>query len=361
MKAGSSLAILGFAYALAACSKEPPAQGFTPETEDDASAVAPAEDAGPAATVVGTETTVAADASGDADPLAGWRTGDGSAAAAAEAGTIAVQSLNVSVGPIPVAAGEETTVCITLKLNNPEAIFVPRITATLAPGSHHLVVYRSNATTENLTPTACTAFQGVIDGSGVPMLIAQTLSAELTFPQGVAIKLQPQQMIMLEAHYIDTGSADLMGQGSVTIESLPATTPNIIESDVGFYGTYNILIPPMSQGTVGPLFVPGLAGTHGFALTTHQHRLGSRFRVWYANSASDTNHTPVADTTDWSNAPLYMMDPPLDFNGSNGLAYECQWNNTTDSLITFGESALQEMCFMWMYYYPSHGFDMRTQ
>ncbi|MGH7271322.1 MAG: hypothetical protein ACREJ3_12915, partial [Polyangiaceae bacterium] len=201
----------------------------------------------------------------------------------------------------------------------------------------------------------------VLNGTAVPMLIAQTPHADLTFPSGVALKLAPQQMIMLEAHYINAGAQELQGSGTVHFDSLPATTPNIIESDFGFYGTLNIAIAPNSKGSVGPLFVAGLAGTHGFALTTHQHRLGSRFRIWYAKSATDTNHAPVADTTDWANAPLYMLKPQLDFNGQNGLAYQCEWNNTTSSLITFGESALQEMCFLWMYYYPSHGFDMRTQ
>jgi hypothetical protein len=122
-----------------------------------------------------------------------------------------------------------------------------------------------------------------------------------------------------------------------------------------------IAIAANSTGSVGPLFVQGLSGTHGFAVTTHEHRLGTRFRIWFANSASDTNHTPIADTTDWANAPLYQVKPQMDFNGSNGVAYKCEWNNTTNQLVTFGESALQEMCFMWMYYYPSHGFDMRFQ
>ena len=28
--------------------------------------------------------------------------------------------------------------------------------------------------------------------------------------------------------------------------------------------------------------------------------------------------------------------------------------------LPFGESALREMCFLWVYYYPSHGFDVCT-
>ncbi len=280
---------------------------------------------------------------------------------AAADSSIPVQSFSASVGPLTIQAGQEVTYCITLRLPNPEAVFVPRMTAALAPGSHHLVVYRSQATAENLTPTPCTAFAGVLGGNAVPMMIAQKPNEELTFPQGVALKFAAGQMVELEAHYINATAAPIQGFGTVNFDSLPATTPNVIESDFAFFGTFNVAIPPNSTASVGPLFVTGITGTHGFAVTTHQHRLGTRFRIWAAQNATDTSHAPIADTTDWANAPLYRVNPEMAFDGTNGVAYQCEWNNTTSQLVTFGESALQEMCFMWMYYYPSHGFDFRTQ
>jgi hypothetical protein len=51
--------------------------------------------------------------------------------------------------------------------------------------------------------------------------------------------------------------------------------------------------------------------------------------------------------------------PEMVFDGKNGLAFQCEWHNSSDQSVGFGESALDEMCFLWMYYYPSHGFDMR--
>jgi hypothetical protein len=328
----------------------------------------------PSFAVVGNDASVendvdasSSDASSQATPdsggLGGWHPGTGDAATddAGDSGTVAgTQSLTASIGPIPLSPAEETTVCITLRLSNTVPVYIPRMTVTLAPGSHHLVVYRSMATTENLTPTPCTAFQGILQGQAVPLMITEKLSDELTFPEGVALKIEANQMIELEAHYINTGSTMLQGKGSVEFETVPVTTQNVIESDLAFWGTTKIILPPGSQ-TVGPLFAAGIAGTHGFALTTHQHRLGTDFKIWYASSATDTSQPPVADTTDWANPPLYRLSPELDFDGTKGLAYQCTWNNTSGGIITFGESALQEMCFLWMYYYPSHGFDMRFQ
>jgi hypothetical protein len=66
----------------------------------------------------------------------------------------------------------------------------------------------------------------------------------------------------------------------------------------------------------------------------------------------------VANGTDWSNPPLDLYSPALDFpaGGSMGLAYQCTWNNTTTAPVTFGESYYNEMCFLWHYYYPAQGF-----
>jgi hypothetical protein len=49
--------------------------------------------------------------------------------------------------------------------------------------------------------------------------------------------------------------------------------------------------------------------------------------------------------------------PPIAFTRSNGLSFQCDWTNTTDQLVSFGEGALDEMCFVFGYYYPSTGVD----
>ena len=38
-----------------------------------------------------------------------------------------------------------------------------------------------------------------------------------------------------------------------------------------------------------------------------------------------------------------------------GFDFECKWTNTGSTAVKFGESANDEMCFFWAYYYPSQG------
>ena len=189
-------------------------------------------------------------------------------------------------------------------------------------------------------------------------MIVERPSDALLFPAGVALKLAPNQMLLLELHAINTGTEHVDAAGTFYFDTLPLST-QIVESNMAFWGTLAIAIPAASPGTTGVLFQPGNAGTKAFALTTHQHRLGTRFRVWASERDGDTAAPPIAETLDWSNPPLYRLEPEISFNGENGLSFQCDWENPTDQLITFGESALQEMCFLWMYYYPSVGFDVR--
>jgi hypothetical protein len=39
----------------------------------------------------------------------------------------------------------------------------------------------------------------------------------------------------------------------------------------------------------------------------------------------------------------------------SGFRFTCEYNNTSDQQVTFGESANKEMCFFWAYYYPDQG------
>lgn len=269
--------------------------------------------------------------------------------------------LTAETGAITLAAGEEITVCRTFRLGNDAPLLLRRITAELGTASHHLILYRSTDTEESPTPAACTPFGGIIGGGQVPIMIAQSAHNEFVWPEGVALPIEAHQMVKLEAHFLNTSASDLEAHAEAELEGIPEPQgKELAKSDISFWGTTKINIPPNGTQDTGVLFQSGIAGTKAFATTTHQHRLGTRFRVWYAaNEAADPSDTkPLADTTSWAEPPLYRLDPALAFDGQNGLQYRCEWKNPTSTTVTFGESALQEMCFFWVYYYPSRGFDV---
>jgi Copper type II ascorbate-dependent monooxygenase, C-terminal domain len=271
-----------------------------------------------------------------------------------------------AMGPITVQPGAESTQCITVRLGNPEGAFVRRFRAALSQGSHHMIVYRSNQTTEDTTPKNCQGFSGLLSGEH-PIFIAQQAESQLEFPRDeankpVGLEIEADQMVKIEMHYFNTGVSPADVDGKLMVDTIPLSA-DVTPSDLAFWGTNDINIPPHAPYDTGVRFQLGLGSTWTFALTTHQHHLGTRMRVWHAINKDDTS-VPVADSTNWSDPPLEIFEQPLEFPdaggtySSKGFAYQCEYNNTTDQQVVFGEGIDDEMCFLWHYYYPSQGFHL---
>jgi hypothetical protein len=268
--------------------------------------------------------------------------------------------------PVMTMPGQEQTMCITFPLDNAAPVLVRRFSTNLTEGTHHIILYRAPTEKENLTPTPCMGLSGLLTGSH-PIFIAQQKHSELLMPTSedgkpVALQLDAHEMVRMEMHFINTTPAPITVTGSISMDTLDAasTPPDAwVRSDLAFWGTAKINIPAHSKGDTGVKFQPALPDSHTFALTTHQHHLGTSMKVWMGTSATDPAMTLLVNGTSWSDPPLKQYSPPLSFPAGSGLgmAYECQWDNPGDTAVKFGESANDEMCFLWHYYFPGKGFD----
>lgn len=263
-------------------------------------------------------------------------------------------TLTATMGPYTITPGEEAVKCIVVGLGNAAPAFVRKFRTKLEEGSHHMIVYTSTEA-ETLTPFDCQSF-GATGGSAI--FIAQQAKAELDFPKDpngvpVGLELAANQTLRLEMHYLNPTSGPIDVVGTVEMDVLPQTS-EVIKSGFLFEGEFGIpTIPALGEADTGVRFQSGIPGTHVFALTTHQHHLGTEMKVWHADDVSDTSHL-VADSLSWSDPPLVLFDPPLDFplGSSKGFAYDCHWKNPTAVDVHGGLGANDEMCFFWHYYYP---------
>ncbi len=238
---------------------------------------------------------------------------------------------SLSFSPGAVQPGVENTQCVVLRLGNPAPIHVGSIHNTLSNGSHHMIVYRSNETVEQTTPFDCIPFTDTLDAN---------------------------QMVRIELHYINPTPqpVDVVATTSfITIDDSQFKQ----EADFLFIGDPDITIPPNSSTTLGPIFFqlpPEYAGSQFFAITGHEHKLGTDVTVSVASSSSDPG-TPVYDVPDWlwSEPATVVSSPPFTVPENGGFRFTCEWTNTTTQTVKFGESANDEMCFFWAYYYPSQG------
>lgn len=269
-------------------------------------------------------------------------------------------SYSLTFGPVlDVAPGTETTQCIVARLGNVEQLRVGSIHNVLSEGSHHFIVYRTSDTTEQLEPFPCDPFVDTLDpAAGSPLMITQRREETLELPAGVAFSLEPNQMIRLEMHYINYAAAPIDIQATATFVPIP-DAEFMHEADFLFIGNPDIDIAPRSTATLGPTFFPlpdTFDGVRFFGITGHTHQWGTNVRVWTSPSETGAD-TPVYDIASWQwdEPETARHDPGFQVPAGGGFRFTCEWDNTSTESVGFGESANQEMCFFWAYYYPSRG------
>jgi hypothetical protein len=274
-----------------------------------------------------------------------------------------IQQYSLSWGPVTVAPGQESTQCIWLRLSNDAEIKVHQLHNVISPSSHHLIVYKDDMdTTEQTTPVPCQPFTGALNPSGriFPVMITQKHDDALSLPHHVAYTLAPHQMIKIEMHYINP--SDTAAQATATVE-FGAADPTAIrdEANILFIGSPDINLQPNMMAEVHEYFDPArasldLTGAKFFAITGHTHKLGLSVAVGIAADPR-TAVTPVyaPDPFLWSEPATTTHQPEFTLPPGGGFDFSCRYYNSTSAAVTFGESANDEMCFFWAYYYPSNG------
>lgn len=268
-------------------------------------------------------------------------------------------------GPVTVPPGQEATKCVNLRLSNTTAIKVHQMHNVLAGGSHHLILYRDNMeTTERATPYDCQPFTGALNLSGMvaPVMITQKKDDALTLPDRVAYTFAPGQMIRIEMHYINSTDTPAEIRATSDFYAVPDSEIDH-EADILFIGTPDINIPAGATMDIQRYFTPSraqldLAGAKFFALTGHTHHHGLNVTVSTAESAGGPRTSVYAPSPfAWSEPETTVHRPEFTMPAGlqAGFDIKCSYKNTSNQTVRFGESANDEMCFFWAYYYPSKG------
>jgi hypothetical protein len=276
---------------------------------------------------------------------------------------VLIGQYSLTWGPLAVAPSQESTQCIWQRLSNDAEIKVHQMHNLLSASSHHLIVYKDDLdTTEQLTPVPCQPFAGALNATGkiFPVMITQKSDEVLTLPRGVAYTLAPHQMMKIEMHYLNATDAEI--QATATTD-LFAAEPAAIhdEANFVFIGTPDISLAPNAMTEVHQFFNPSrasldLTAAKFFAITGHTHKLGLSVEI-------GTAETPTGPVTNvysparflWNEPETTIHDPEFMVPAAGGFDFTCRYYNNTAQTVQFGESADDEMCFFWAYYYPSNG------
>lgn len=281
-------------------------------------------------------------------------------ASAYDGGRTFRHEVSISLDLMP---GQEVTRCTILRLGNTSAQYIRRVYANLGDASHHLIFYKSSRRTEQTTPRDCTGFSGVrnLMDFDPPILIAQQHETTLNMPPNVGFPIDNDEYVRLEFHAVNLRTTPMRATATVVVDTVDQSVP-LTSANLMFWGNTRISLAPMAAGTVDFFHTP-LVGVRVFGLTSHTHQYGVRSTIHRATGTRSAS-TPVTwtnvvdgallhDNRNWSDPPLTLFDPPITFPTGEGLHLRCNYMNTSNRTVTFGESVDQEMCFLWAYYYPA--------
>ena len=254
----------------------------------------------------------------------------------------------------PLEPGMEVHYCQYYVL--PErAVDVQRFEHTYSFGGHHLVVYptkkspqdvvsRAQAFDCNEEPTR--AHLGVsYFGAGV--------SNGYAYPEGVAWRFEANSVVLLEVHMLNLGDTPLSFEGRVNLWYATKPVRDLVGT-IFFYDQHIYLEPAGRFSARMQCQVP--RDIHVLSLTPHMHVRGRRFASQLVGGDGSMPVTLVG-TEDWSELELTNYTPTLEVSAGQHFEISCDYENPDPTPIIEGQSKNKnEMCQLLGSYYPKLDF-----
>ncbi len=256
------------------------------------------------------------------------------------------QTVHLGIEPFEVAQGEDHVWCKTMKVPSDVTLDVTSVKITMAPGSHHFILYRS----DNDLPDGfgdCTEMDDRLFVTG-----SQTPVSEWSLPEGLALPLFAGEQLILETHYANASDGPITGEVDVELRLMPHDeVEDYIQTVLIPYTDFEI--PPMTTGYVDGMTIPEIGGYNVLSISSHTHKRATLFTI---DHLTDAGTERVFTNDDWHAPPTHTFDPPLRTDSDNGWRFECTWTNETDHPIHFGTTTEDEMCIMVMTFFPAYSY-----
>lgn len=224
-------------------------------------------------------------------------------------------------------------------------------------GSHHVLLYQTaydeipskkeDGTVVD-TSTVFDCSDGPTNGWKVEKLIAGSQNANgdafLNFPPGVAMKVRPGAVLMINVHYINASMAPLSPEVRINLHTIPDAEV-LTEGDVLFLYHPFIHVPPLSS-SLARMRCRVHKDITIQNVQSHMHARGSGYQASLGTGA------PFYTNTHWEDVPVKDLGG-LKVSAGEWLDYTCEYKNTEAREIFQGARSTDEMCMLIGSYYPA--------
>lgn len=259
----------------------------------------------------------------------------------------------ITVGPVAIPQGDESTECTYLKLPSKKDLAVNRVKIKVRGGSHHIHLYRPHDPTMQLEDGHETCNFALDFEVWQLILASQSVLLNWQLPPGIAFHFKAGEQLAAQTHFVDTGllASPPDGWAVMNLYAIPEAE---VESYAGalFGQDKDVVVPAHSTATATTRCVfPKPVNL--LALTGHYHFRGTQFT---ANLWDGT--TTGAEIYRYSGykEPAFKRWGADEMANVPGIEWTCTYDNDTDQDLTFGPfTDRNEHCNLFAFYYPTVG------
>ena len=264
-------------------------------------------------------------------------------------------------GPFTIEPFEEdSSLCVSVALGNPEPLFVNAVTLEAAPGFHHSNWFHVPDDTfrgpDGIWPCAERSFSEPVASVFGGVLFAQSTQTTVetqALPAGAVIPIPPYAKIVAGLHLLNASDATVTLPLAITIDPIPRDEVTVQLRPLAMEDQALVLAPQSrtdvsSTCDLGPKHQELFARPpdfHIYYVLPHYHALGIGMRL-EALDEGETAPRLVFDSDQMIGAALGgPIDPPFAMSGSTKLRMTCKYENPRDASVGYGIGD-QEMCVL---------------
>lgn len=263
------------------------------------------------------------------------------------------------VDPFEIPANSDREVFIYQEIENETPIYVSQIEISMAPGSHHFILYgfpSDFATTleprvgdirdvykldgtYDISTLIHTQYHEFVAGTQWPNL-------KYNYPEGVALKLPSNYRFDMNSHYANRTDETVIGEVYANIHTVDESQVEHVAEVLQL--NYQDFRLPAGKITIVEKSYDFNETIQIFQLFSHAHEHMTEFKVYLSEGS---NEELVYITDDWEHPPILQLDPPLELPVGSDIRLEVTYDNWEDHDLQFGLRSTDEMMILFGAYY----------
>jgi hypothetical protein len=254
-----------------------------------------------------------------------------------EAGSVAdaSQAFEWRTGTFDLAPGQERYLCFAKTLD--EDMTVGAYSNEGQPFVHHVIFARTRSPEPDGFSECNTGFRNSWD----PLYIAGAGPSKLEMPSDAGHILTKGTQLLAQLHLLNLGTQPVTATAAIDMYRTSVVNPRPVNSYI--FGTMNVNLPPMQTSeVVGQCSVREPLKL--IAAFPHMHMLGRAMRFEVGASADTMATVFQRDPFDFDNQHIDRI--ALDLAQGNQTRLTCKYDNPHPTAVTYGESTLNEMCYL---------------